>query len=482
MKTASIAKKFFVLFAFAIVAIFSQYALADYSLEIIVPREGDASIIPPNKDFYVLGNINGASKEDNLDLNVKLLDSSGKEIRKLEAHNYSNPSDFYVNYSELSYYAGADRKPLTEALMPDLVYDHNNQKSFSDAWRKTCFNKDNFSALVSGGYYDRDLNLVGKDATKWEPLKEGNYKVLVELIKNDKIVAVTSKDIRVAVSKDVSCFRFSPSEHFAKVKDFSKQHGFKILSDPLAGFWHPADNFANFKNNSVFAEILSKWRWNDLTEYQNNHIHFFIYNVSDTSATNKVEIGTAQAQEIIDNNKRFTSYYYSYGEPVINGAPESKFVKLEDGKHFAFTRIDLNSDGKDNFIDPKQLHASSSILDLNNKELKVKNRFSLSGVVSPIQNNKDRVKLNSDNTYSFDYKLSSVRYTITKGSDKQVIVKKIGLDRILDGKNKNSVYEFEHEFDLEPRFKGNVQLKAEVLTNDNAVYKTESIVLNLNVA
>lgn len=483
MKSVFLFKKPLMLSALIIFMALSIPAFADYKIEINVPRAGDSSTIPPQKDFYVLGNIYGATADDNLELSINLLNENGEEIRKLLTNNYSKTEDFYVDYPDLSYYAGPDRKPLSKALMPDLVYDHTDPSSFKDAWRKICFNKDHFAALISGGAYSRDLQLTGKNSQKWDKLTAGKYTIFANLVKNGKLVAQDRKEIEVGVSPDIACFRFSPSEHFAKVKEFASQNHLKILSDPLAGFWHPADNFSSFKNNSVFAEILPKWRWNDLVEYQNNHIHFFIYNVSDTSATYKVEVGTAQSQNIISNDSRFSSYYYSYGEPEISGAPSSKFVKFLPDKYLAFTRIDFNSDGKDNLLDPQKLDKSTSLLEVNAKDkLNVQRKFALSGVVRPIQNAKQTVKLNSDNTYSFNSKLAYVRYTLTKDKEKEVIVKKIGLDRILSGRNRNSVLEFEHEFNLTSRFTGAVKLQAEVLTETNEVYPSSTIELNLQVA
>ncbi|MDF0485747.1 hypothetical protein [Amygdalobacter nucleatus] len=454
---------------------------AEPTIDILIPSAGQASVIPPGKDFYVLGNLYGLDKQADLSLKVYLTTASGEVVRELEAISFHKPENTYVNYDLLSYYAGSDRSPLANALMPDLVYDNKNINSFADAWRKVCFSTKHYAALISGGVYDRDLQLVGKTGEVWRELEQGNYQVKVVLSQDNKVLATATKNIEVAINPDVACFRFSPSMHFDRVKEFANSNNIKMLIDPLAGFWHPADNLADFKNNSVFAEILPKWRWNDLAEYQNNHIHFFIYNVSETSATYKVEVGTAQKQGIIADNERFTSYYYSYGEPQINGAKPAEFVKFANDQYLVLTRLDFNSDGQENLLDPSKLDQSNSVLNMDtNKILSVNRKFALSGLVRPIQNK--QIVDNSDNTFDFNHRLLFVRYTISNGKQKQVFNRKIGLTRIIDSRKRESILEFEHEFNLSSNWHGLVNVKAEVLDENGQVYPGQTTQLSLQVA
>lgn len=116
-------------------------AFAEPTIDILIPSAGQSSVIPPGKDFYVLGNLYGLDKQADLSLKVYLTTASGEVVRELEAISFHKPENTYVNYDLLSYYAGSDRSPLANALMPDLVYDNKNINSFADAWEKYCLNE-----------------------------------------------------------------------------------------------------------------------------------------------------------------------------------------------------------------------------------------------------------------------------------------------------------------------------------------------------
>lgn len=462
---------------------FSVQVAAEYSINISIPSKEQACVIPPGKDFYVLGDLYGVNTKDNLTLTVDLLTLKGDAVRSFRSTSFHKPENTNVNYKFLSYYAGTDRRPLYSSLMPDLVYDRNNPDTFKDAWRKICFDTHHFAVLVSGGAYNRDLNLNSERGNSWKILPEGEYKIVVKLLKDGSEVAKNVKNIKIGVSKDIACFRFSPANHYRQIEKYAKRNGIKILSDPLVGFWHPADNFSEFHNSSLFAEILPKWRWNDLTEYQNNHIHLFDYNISETSATYQVEIGTAQKQGIIENNDRFTSYYYSYGEPQIEGAKSAEILKFNRDEFLALTRLDLNSDGNDNMLEPSKLKKSTSILSPKENEIiSVGRKFAITGLVKPIQNVQFSIISNSDNTFDFKHRLSAVRYIISKGNQKEIIIKNIGLTRVLEGRKRQSILEFEHEFKLDSKWRGNVELRAEALDETGKTYHSRPVKLKLQIA
>ena len=69
-----------------------------------------------------------------------------------------------------------------------------------------------------------------------------------------------------------------------------------------------------------------------------------MYNVSENSATNNVEIGTLEEQQVINNDERIKYYYYNLGDIVVNGK-RSKIVPFRKEDKLQLTRVDL--DGKD---------------------------------------------------------------------------------------------------------------------------------------
>lgn len=451
---------------------------AQYRIDINVPTATDNAIIPPGKDIYVLGDLEGIKGIRDARLEVDLYNAQGDTVRRVFADTKDDRGGLDVDYPLLSYYGGEDRSPLRASMMPDIVYDGRNSATFGDVWRKAYFIDTHFAAVISGGVYDTDLRLQERDGTPIRALPLGSYKVAVSLYSDDELVVTATKDIKVGITSDVTCFRFSPGEHATKVKAFAAANGMKVLSDPLVGFWHPADNFAEFKDSDLFAEILPKWRWNDLSEYQQNHIYMFGYNVSETSATYQVEIGTAQQQGIIDDPSRFSEYYYDDGEP---GLGNDEFVPFAPNQLVALTRIDLRPDGESNHVEPSRLNMSTSVGDVHQVvNVSGTDRFAINGVVTPVQNAPQNVRWNSNNTFDFADRVSAIRYTFTADGYRSQWTQAVGLIREVDGKKLPSVLEFEHEFAVANLPAGELTVTIEGLDSSGQVLPQTTQILRLH--
>lgn len=88
---------------------------------------------------------------------VELKDNTGEVIRSVSTSIKDNKDGLDINYELLSYY-GSDRDELRDSCMPDLVYDPDNPESFKDTWIKCYYNDQNFTVLIYGGTYDKDIN------------------------------------------------------------------------------------------------------------------------------------------------------------------------------------------------------------------------------------------------------------------------------------------------------------------------------------
>lgn len=471
------------MYSFALITalFFSQQAFAQndqIQLEITIPSVGQ-TLLAPDRDIYVIGEIEGDIPAD-ARVSVSLYkDGETEPVREVYAMQKDNKDGLYIDYPLLSYYAGEDRTPLRDSMMPDLVYDPAQPDSFKDAWRKLYYNDDNFTAVLSGGFYDTDLNLVDEDQQPLLPLSEGGYTLVAEAQTADGAeLGKAEQEITIGVNPDVALFRFSPEAHHNKVVADAKLHGYNLLLDPLAGYWSPGDHIASLANSGIFAEILPKWRFNDLTEYRNNHAHFYGYNVSATAATQTVEIGSLQAQNAIEQPDRLTSYYYDSGEPLLpNGSIEGRFKPFVDGEHLALTRIDLPAGAsQDNQLVMENLATTSSVLDLEQEVNVAANQtFSLFGVVTPIQNAAEDIIINNDNTFTVSNRISTIEYVLTADGISQTISKPVGLNRITGGVSRSSVYEFKHDFVLDASYQGKlVTLTTQAFdSHDQAVAGTE---------
>ncbi|MER0122484.1 hypothetical protein ABPH35_01770 [Streptococcus sp. ZJ93] len=420
-------------------------------MEITTPSISQ-SRIAPERDFYVIGKLNGTVPQD-ATLSVELYKAGvATPIRVVETRGKSNQS-MNVNYPLLSYYASDDRTPLYSAMMPDLVYDAEDSSSIQAIWNKAYFTDRTFTALLAGGEYSTDINLTDKNGQQIEKLKSGQYLLVVTMRDtNGNIQGKTQKNITIAHAKDRMLARFSPSNHFENIKEFSEQHGYELFLDPFPGYWSPSNYIPELSGSPIFAEILPKWRLADAQEYQSGVAHFVIYNVSDTSATYNVEVGTLQYQGVINDNKRMQSYYYSFGEPLLPNGVKSTIVKFDQGDKLQITRVDNTGQlsVKDNYMDANTFNqlVSYDIDMTDGTVIHDGDKLSFNGVVTPIQNSLSDIEKRGNGTYVMKNKILSVDYKIVDTVSGTVYAsqsKNVGIDRMIDNKVRNSIFEFRHE-------------------------------------
>lgn len=436
-----------VIFSILMILVFPQFVNAsENKLEITVPSVKQERIAP-GRDFYIMGNLNLPVNEgDELEINL-YPNFYNIPIRTVKVKKNSGIQ--YVDYPLLSYY-GKDRKELLNSMMPDIEIPKRNMGLFTEPSLKAVLSDKSFTAVFHGGIYSNDL-----DISKLEGITKGEYRLEVLLKdKVGKVKANQSKAIQINHAEKRILARFSPSEHFDNVKEFANNESSEIFLDPFPGYWSPSNYLAEFNGKNLFAEILPKWRLADLLEYQSGLSQFIVYNVSENSATNNVEIGTLEEQQVINNDQRIKYYYYNLGDIVVNGK-RSKIVPFGKEDKLQLTRVDL--DGKDKIEIDEVAKKTETDIDLTDGVLvKANHNVFFNGVVTPIQNKRDELKKYPDNHYEIKNRINSLEYTFYNENGK-ILLKKdfsVGLSRIINGKERSSIYEFRNQLFIPNEWKG----------------------------
>lgn len=422
--------------------LFNHVEAQHQSLRITVPSDSQARIAPL-RDFYVLGNIEGEVASTDI-LEVSLYeDGSMLPIRKVEVKKGSNVEN--IDYPLLSYY-GKNKTELLQAMMPDIAMPKGEMSLFTQPFVKGMLSDHSFTAVIHGGSYQKDIAI-----DSLSPLKKGAYQLNV-LLKGDDgtIKASTFKTITVDHAKKRVLSRFSPSDHFSSVKEFATAEQSDLFLDPFPGYWNPSNVLEEFENRSIFAEILPKWRLADSLEYQAGLAQFLIYNVSETSATYSVEIGTLEEQGVVENRERLQSYYYQYGEPFVKGI-KSQWIPFSPNDKLQITRADK-------FVGvSKDLEQAQVDLDLaDGVEAMANETLVINGVVTPLQNKQEDIIKQEDNTFTINNRISYLAYTIVDQTGEELLTREenVGVNRMIEGKNRASILEFKHEFVIPKDWQG----------------------------
>lgn len=457
---------------------------ANVNLNIITPS-AEQNQIAPYRDFYVLGNIEGTVPES-AKMQIELYEKAyDVPVQTVYADHKFRPENINYNYQFLNYY-GENRADLSKSMMPDLLYDPSNPATFNEAWRKCTFSNQTFTAVFCGGTYDRDLSLTDRNGRPLSKLQEGDYIIKVKLFNNDKLLAESSKSLKIAYYSDKILSRFSPAQHFTKIKEFAAKRDFQVFLDLFPGYWSSNNTLPELANLHLFAEILPRWRLADALEYDQGRTHMVLYNISPKSATYSVEIGRLTYKQIINNSNMVKAYYYNIGEPeLFSGNKRGEIVELANNDALQFTRADLNlQKATDNVLDIADLQSMQMDLNVYDGVTVHKgHKFALNGIIRPIKNNANEVKYNSDETYTIGRTITRVKYTLEIANQRYEWNKSVGLTR----KNKNrsdlSVVEFRHIFELQPDIRtGSALLTVQAYDSYDQLVDGSHETINLKIA
>lgn len=439
------------------------------TLSIETPSDAETTIAP-GRGFYVLGSIeNGSSIPDNAVLTVLLTDTAGNTVRNTTTAVKGNTSLYLPK--NLNYYSPVTAEDVKNSGMPDLIStDPVSGSDFNNASIKCYYNDSAFYAMIPGGNDIDQMNWRDENGDPYAELAEGDYTITVTLKAQDTTaLAQTQKDITIGVSEDKILARFSPDEHLDFVKDWAGANGYRVYSDPFPGYW----------SQSIFCEILPEWRAADAAEYAAGKVHCVLYNLKKSSSSYSVELGSLQAQGVIDNPDRMAYYYYSIGEPslTVDGSTvNAELDALPAGQKVALTRAEMISgDTDENSYDPADTVTAA---DLNTKDGitcgNAGDTLALYGVTAPIQLASEDIVDNGDNSFTLNNKITSLHYDITgDGVDMDVDKPVDTLTRIdSEGYSNPSELEFKHGIPIDENMAGKT-LGVSVTAYDahgNAVY------------
>lgn len=441
--------------------VFSSFRVAAEQLkpvvDITIPSVGQTKIAP-DRDFYIIGNITGIVPEDS-QLMVTVQEKNTKKIiRKVIVSKKDNEEGMDINHPLLSYY-GNNREELSKSLMPDLVYKPGNPLSLFSPWMKGYFTDSNFTAVINNGQSYDMYSKFDQNGKPYVPLAEGEYIISVILMdENNNFLSNQSKQITIGYSLNKVLSRFSPKNHFERILREAETYDYQVFLDPFPGYWSPDSFIPGLIGKNIFAEILPEWRHADLAEYQSGKTHFYVYNVKESSATYNVEVGTLQEQQIIDNPEQVAYYYYKWGEPVL-GSKDSPIEKFTPGDSLELTRVDstdkasILEEGKVVTSNDTEEVSSTGITD-HKVSVGPDNFISLSGVVTPIQNDEKDIQHLEDNSFIIGNRINQLYYEVSCEGDTKKLVKPVSVNRVMDNKDNRSVLEFSHLFEIPYSWRG----------------------------
>lgn len=408
---------------------------------IIYPSDAE-STIAAGRDFYVIARC----AQQPVSATVLLLDEAGKTVREIT----SGYTDFFTDYEDLV----AFNTEYDGYFMPDLLYDPADPNSLTYAYRKCYVKNEYVIALVTGGNWEGIAAHLDKNGDALEKLAAGKYSLRVDFQLADGKTVQCQREMTLGVTENKIISRFSPDYHFENVKQVAAEMGYRLYLDPLPGYWSPAGHFGD--GSSYFAEILASWQFADASEYQEGNVYFYLYNVSESSATNSVEVATMQKRS--DMAERLRIFCYDYGEPGITytdftgqeKALSCGFVEISDPLTFNRMQLEKSVPAEDNAYDV----TARLLMDVDTEQADgyacaIGDTLSFFGTITPLQ--KETVK-------TLEYVFTKDGRELLRESRSPGLVRQLDTDWFA-----TSVYEFSHSFAVPDSWEGELSVSVHAL-------------------
>ncbi len=437
-------------------------------ISISVPSEG-SRIFAPTRDFYVVVSLDREGRNPEVEpfnLRFELFrDGNTTAVRTVEsAVDASGITPYSCIKTD---YAGGwtpdDYGDIMTSPLPDLVYDPSIAGSFSDPRQKAVVTTHYGAALIQGGR-TRNFDSTYPYA---RDLSEGSYTLRVTAFNGDK-TEIDSKTVPITFGSvpDKIMSRFSPASHMEKVRAFATEKNSHIYVDPFPGYWDASTLPHGAVPGSLFYEIVNRWRPNDALEYLNGTVRGIVYNISDTSSSQLVEIGS-MANALRLGTDSVLWYHYDIGDPRVyydpgNGKPEFRdgsIVSFPSGEKLVLTRAEIRGDGVSDPVPSDGIsypELADKQVDWNFADgvyVRPRQLLSVFGVVTPMQPDPWDIEASADGTYILKNRVAKVRYSLLDGN-REVLsfdAKNVALTRY--GINaKPSIYEFRHDIPVPASF------------------------------
>lgn len=423
------------------------------------------TVLESGRDFYVAGRIDREgvpAAEMPLDIRVEVADAGEmrdgirRPVRVVESRvgesGVTEPRDILFDCAGIAPWVKLTREELAASPPPGLVFRAEAPASFRDPRVKAAVTEERYAALVQGGATKE----CGGDYSKiYDTDLEWNYfRVTALALHEGRVVAEVYKDVMLGSVPDKILTRFSPPEHFAKALALARERGWRMYLDPFPGYWNaglPAP-----------CEIPVLWRANDALEYSSGFVHAVIYNISESSASQSVELGRVAFDGRMFRSDEVLFYVYDIGEPSLayegregEARREGELVRLAEGERLRFSRAEIGERPEKYF--PLENAGRVDWNVYNSVAFRPGEAVTLYGVVTPIQPMLSEVEPNDDGTYTIKNRIKTLRLRAEEISRGEVIIDEfpVGLERFYDADAPDaaslSLYEFRRTLRLPKR-------------------------------
>lgn len=426
------------------------------------------------RDFTVVGYFEPPLSQPG-DIRVELFagyDTSATPVRVVRSH--VDPATGITPRASLNFsYAkgvawgpeGLVNDPEVMVMTPDLVATPGG---LADPTNKVVVTNEYYAAVVLGGV-TRDFDTLYEDAegSPWDDLTAGVYTLRVTGESGDLAGRTQLRRVEFGLT-DAMLGRFAPLYHKERLLEEAASRGLRTYTDFFPGF---------FSHDGYSYEIVGRWMPNNSIEVVNDlptairdgvdvaRNDVLLYNISESSATNRIEIGAIASHDLIDS-ERTTFRYYQLGEPMLSyvdrrsqraTALESEIQAMAPLDRLVLTRLELEPEGREpsegsyDIIEARTVemvtNLSSTVL-VDDGEM-----FSVFGVASPIPTATTVGTLPAQ--YEMENGIAGIRYRFLDRSSPGPAVREelrqMGLSRRYDPTGApdafaHSIYEFEHEF------------------------------------
>ncbi|MDI9371356.1 MAG: SYNERG-CTERM sorting domain-containing protein [Synergistaceae bacterium] len=433
-------------------------------LEVVVPSEG-SRLLASTRDFYAIVAIDREGKnpeQERFNVHFELYRDGDLDAVRTVSSIVDNITGLTpLNAVKLDYEHGQTPGEVINILSappPDLVFDPSRPASFYDATVKAVVTRHYAAALIQGGNtkeFDTNYPTIYT-----RDLEEGAYTLKVKAVgeAGAELHSVTVP-LTFGTVPDKIISRFSPPAHVENVEAFAQVNNSHIYSDPFPGYWDASTLPHGGGPSDLFYEINRRWRPNDLLEYMGGTIRAVLYNVAETSATNKVELGGLAYNRRL-NSQSIHWYMYDTGEVVINynaggsqtAVQAGKIVPFPEGRKLAMVRAEVRGDGvdrpepSDNVYYPE---LADKTVDWNVEDgvvVKAKQMLSLFGVVKPLQPSLEDVVREGDGTYTMRNRIEMVRYVMKDEATEKAVFEEKWVELVRpETTSRPSIYEFRHD-------------------------------------
>lgn len=418
-------------------------------------------------DFYVIGLFaEGIQTPGNIRVEVYRGELPvGTPVRVLESRVDPATGITPDSAVETGYTEGRVVGNMTKA--PDLIKEPGG---FLYPGNKVLVTKEYFGAIILGGSTkDFDTDYTDAAGNLLQDLTESVYTVKVTGLSGD--IAGYCSVFHVFFQPVRKLFGgFNPENHRNKFFAYTRTHGYGKLYDPLPGYFSPISwsnsymiqKRARLRNS---LEVVNTVPGATYGTAANAQIGFILYNLKDLGATSCLEIGKAIMTGVIDQPDTYF-YYYDVGEPDITYVTkqaqkvtlDGNITRMAHGDRLVLTRAAIklrgtgDGDNKYNLLDE-----TPTELDLNVGDgiaLTTGEEFAIFGVVTPIPAQVTADPLNFM-YYLADNRIAQVSYRIRNAQGTLVLqtTRLVTLERMYYQSVPvvwySSIYEFEHEFNLD---------------------------------